>query len=80
MTRARRPFVVLGFGSTHDALAAEDLLRDARIEVVPVPAPATLGALCGIALRVPESSSELALSHLNERHIEPTGIIRMEDV
>jgi hypothetical protein len=80
MSREPRPFAVFGFESTHDALAAENLLGDARIEVVPIPAPAALGALCGIALRVPESSLELAVSRLKEGGIEPTGIIRMDDV
>jgi hypothetical protein len=51
-SRQPRPFVVYGFASTHDALAAERALRDADVLVVPIPAPRTLGSLCGIAMRV----------------------------
>ena len=80
MSRVPRPFVVFGFGSTHDALEAEDLLRDADIEVVPIPAPPALGALCGIALRVPETAAEQAHCQFAEGGIEPSGIIRMDDV
>lgn len=80
MSRPPRTFAVFGFASTHDALAAEDLLRDAGMEVVPVPAPASLGALCGIALRVPETVSEQARFRITEGGFEPSGIILMEDV
>lgn len=80
MSRVARPFVAFGFASTHDALAAEDLLHDARIDVVPIPAPSTLGALCGIALRVPQMAAEQAHSQLVEGGIEPSGIIQMDDV
>ncbi len=44
--------VVLGFGTTHAALAAERLLLDIGVPVTPIPAPKDLGQLCGIALRL----------------------------
>ena len=50
--RVPREFAVLGFGSTHEALDAESLLLDMGIQVVPIPAPRSLGSLCGIALRL----------------------------
>ena len=80
MSRTPRSFAVFGFSSTHDALAAEDLLQDAGIEAVPIPAPTLLGALCGIALRVPEMASEQARSRMEEGGVEPSGIILMDDV
>lgn len=47
-----RDFVVYGFRSTHDALAAEQVLEEAAARFRVVPSPKALGALCGIAVRV----------------------------
>lgn len=52
MSGEARPFVVYGFASVHDALAAESVLLGAAIAVTPVPSPPELGELCGVALRV----------------------------
>lgn len=46
-------FVTFTFVTTHDALAAEELLLGAGLDVVPVPAPKTEKALCGLAMRLP---------------------------
>jgi len=48
----RRLFRVYGFESTHDALTAEAVLRDAGVATTVMPTPRELGELCGIALRV----------------------------
>lgn len=80
MTRLARPFAVFGFASTHDALAAEELLLDAGIDAVPIPAAKELGALCGIAIRVPVGQEEASLTCLMSSGISPSGIIRMDDV
>lgn len=69
MTRPVRDFVVYGFESTHRALDAEALLGDMGVHVVPVPTPKTLGALCGIALRV-----ELAEAARAEKLLERAGL------
>ena len=61
MSRTPRRFKVLGFASTHDALDAEALLLDLGIDVVPIPAPKTLGTLCGIALRLEVADETRAL-------------------
>jgi hypothetical protein len=47
-----RVFVVFGFDSVHDTLAAEDVLASAGVWAVTIPSPRELGELCGIALRV----------------------------
>jgi len=78
--RQRSEFVVLGFGSTHDALDAEALLEDMGIDVVPIPAPATIGALCGIALRVPPDQSLRAEEYLLRASIRVAGRTLIEDV
>lgn len=59
-----RPFAVFTFSSTHDALDAEALLDDMGLEVVPIPAPPSLSANCGIALRVPVGDAERAGRYL----------------
>jgi len=73
-------FVVLGFGSTHDALDAEALLEDLGIDVVPIPAPKALGALCGIALRIPPEQAERAQEYLRRADIMVVGTTSIEDV
>lgn len=50
--REKRPFVVLGFDTTHDALDAEAVLEADGLEPVPIPAPLELGVRCGIAMRI----------------------------
>ncbi|NTU71272.1 MAG: DUF3343 domain-containing protein [Coriobacteriia bacterium] len=80
MTRQPRRFVVLGFGSTHDALDAEALLLDLGLAVVPIPAPRTLGALCGIALRLELADEMRATGYLAAAAIATTGRAELEDV
>ncbi len=64
-----RPFIVYGFASTHDALDAEALLDDMGIDVVPIPAPASVSATCGIALRVEVADAERAERYLSNAQI-----------
>jgi hypothetical protein len=70
VSREPRPFVALGFASTHDALDAEQLLGDLGITVVPMPAPKSLGALCGIALRLEPADESRA-----DAYLEAAGIV-----
>lgn len=78
--RTPTEFVVLGFESTHDALAAEDLIKRAGIPVVPIPAPPTLSALCGIAMRLEPSHVIDAERVLDEGGIRPCARTRILDV
>jgi len=80
MSRTPRTFVVLGFASTHDALDAEALLMDLGIDVVPIPAPKTLGTLCGIALRLEVPDETRALSYLSGAGIAVDARGEVEDV
>jgi len=73
-------FAALGFGSTHDALDAEQLLGDLGITVVPIPAPKTLGALCGIALRIELADEQRANAYLEAAGIGVTARTSIEDV
>jgi hypothetical protein len=80
VTREPRIFAVLGFESTHDALDAETLVGDLGIEVVPIPAPKSIGAHCGIALRIEIADEDRALGYLDTAGIEVTARARIEDV
>ena len=63
-----RPFVVFGFASVHDTLAAEDVLRAVGVPALTIPSPRELGELCGIALRVEPSAAEAAEAALAGAH------------
>lgn len=78
--REPRPFVALGFASTHLALDAEALLLDLGVEVVPMPAPASLGRMCGIALRLDPADEEMALNYLERSGIEVAARTDITDV
>lgn len=80
MTRQPRIFVAFGFESTHDALDAETLLGDLGIEVVPIPVPKTLGARCGIALRIEVADEERSAAYLDAAGIAVAAHVRMHDV
>ncbi len=58
------PYIVYGFASTHDALVGERTLLAADVTHATIPTPKSIGALCGIALRVPwmdGASADVAL-------------------
>jgi ribosomal protein L7Ae-like RNA K-turn-binding protein len=78
--RGPRPFVVYGFESTHAALAAEALLKDLGVPVVPVPAPKSIGRLCGIALRVEPADAARAEHLLANAGMEPNARVEIEDI
>ena len=80
MTRSPRLFAVFGFGSTHDALDAEALLGDLGIEVVPIPAPKTVGTRCGIALRLELSDEERAIAYVGAAGIPLLARVQIEDI
>ncbi len=80
MNRIPREFAAFGFESTHEALDAEQLLGDLGIEVVPMPAPQTLGARCGIALRIEVADEDRAAAYLEAAGIIVRARGRIEDV
>lgn len=68
-------FAVFTFFTTHDALEAERLLKQAGIEVVPVPAPKSSQGLCGLAMRVAASQAQAAYQSMAVGGIRPAGRI-----
>lgn len=73
------PFVVYGFATTHDALVGERTLLAADVMHITIPTPKSLGALCGIALRVPEASVTDAESALTAAGAAWTVRVEMLD-
>jgi hypothetical protein len=80
MVREPKAFAVLAFPSTHDALDAESLLGDLGIEVVPIPTPKSIGALCGIALRLAPADEERAAAYLQSAGITVSARATIFDV
>jgi hypothetical protein len=78
--RALRPFVVLGFACTHDALDAEAALKSGGVDTVPIPAPKAIGSLCGIALRVLPEHHDAARSCLAKAGITVAATCEIQDV
>ena len=74
--RAKVPKVVASFRTTHDALGAEALCREAGIpgRIIPVPTEITAG--CGFAYMMPPEERGLFLRTL-EGKIEPEGLYEM---
>lgn len=56
----RREFVIYTFGGTHEAMAAERILKGASVPARCIPKPEQLGGGCGIALRIEPSKAAAA--------------------
>lgn len=73
MAPPTRRFVVFGFATTHDALAAEALLKHAGLDAVPIPAPRSVKALCGIAMRLPSEQATHAEKLMAAGGVRPSS-------
>lgn len=78
--RRPRSYMVFGFETTHDALAAEAVLVAAGVDVTPIPAPKALGALCGLAMRFSPQLTGRAEEALAEAGVVITGALEMKDL
>jgi hypothetical protein len=74
-----RSYVAFGFASTHDALNAEALLEDLGMAVTPIPAPTSLGSLCGIALRLEPGDASRARRYLADAEIAVSSSSDIDD-
>lgn len=72
-------YAVYGFETTHDALAAERALLDASVQAAAIPTPRSLGALCGIALKVASEDAARAEAVLSAAGIRWTARAEMDD-
>lgn len=80
MTRPERSYVVFGFPSVHDALAAESALKSAGVAAIAIPSPKELGDLCGIALRISPADASRASAALASAGAVPSKQADIVDV
>lgn len=69
---------VLGFGSPHKALKAEEILKKAGIGFRLLPVPKVLDASCGLVILVKEASIEAAKKALAGSGLPPRNVYRKE--
>ena len=61
------PDAVFTFATTHQAMAAEDILREAGVPLEVVPPPRELSPGCGLALKVSLGDVPVARATLEEK-------------
>jgi len=69
---------ILGFGSPHRALKAEETLKKADLAFRLLPVPRALDASCGLVIRVSDSDLVEAKSVLEKSGLKPRNIYRKE--
>lgn len=69
---------ILGFGSTHKALKAEDILKKASIPVKLLPAPKEAGLNCGLVISLTEASLGAALAALKSSSLKIKSFYKKE--
>jgi hypothetical protein len=79
MSALLRDFVVFGFGSVHDTLAAEAALKAAGVAAVTVPSPREVGEVCGIAIRVEPEDADAAAEALTTSGNPPRATAPFKD-
>jgi hypothetical protein len=79
MTAGAARFAVFGFETTHDAVRAERVLLERGVSVRLIPTPRALGALCGLAARVPLGDAARTREALAEAAVCAWGEIEIED-
>lgn len=66
--------IVFTFRATHNAILGEKTLMEGGVDVKVMPLPMTLGAGCGICLRVAEEEFPRARELLAAAGIAPQGV------
>ncbi len=69
---------LLGFGSAHNALKAESILKAASVMFRLLPAPKAFEATCGLVIEIDEGSLDLATAALAVADFPPRTIYRRE--
>jgi hypothetical protein len=72
-------YAVYGFETTHDALSAERVLAEAGLPFATIPAPKSLGSLCGIAIRIGVADTPAAEAALRSAGLRWTARAEIED-
>ena len=69
---------ILGFGSAHNALKAESILKAASVRFRLLPAPKALEAYCGLVIEIDEGLLDLAMAALAASGLHPRSRYRKE--
>ncbi|MBW7957022.1 MAG: DUF3343 domain-containing protein [Deltaproteobacteria bacterium] len=69
---------ILGFGSTHRALKAEELLKNASLTFRLLPVPKALDSACGLVISVDEGLFDEAFQALQKGGLLPRNVYRKE--
>lgn len=69
---------LFAFGSTHKALKAEGILKDAGFSFRLLPAPKALAEYCGLVISVDETRRDEAMDFLRSSGAGPRAIYRKE--
>lgn len=69
---------ILGFGSTHRALKAEELFKNAALPFRLLPVPKALDSACGLVISVEEGSFKEASKVLEKGGLLPRNVYRKE--
>lgn len=69
---------ILGFGSPHKALKAEEILNEADVTFRLLPVPKALDASCGLVISVREGAFVQASGVLEKSGLRPRNVYRKE--
>ena len=69
---------ILGFGSPHKALKAEDILKKAGVSFRLLPVPKALDQSCGLVIMVMDKALEGAKKALLDSGLAPRNVYRKE--
>lgn len=69
---------ILGFGSPHKALKAEEILKNAQVSFRLLPVPRALDASCGLVILVRDGAFHEACGVLEKIGLRPSNIYRKE--
>lgn len=69
---------LMAFGSTHKALKAEEVLRDASVAFRLLPAPKALEPYCDLVISIKEEDLGAAREALASRGVNPKNTYRKE--
>ena len=69
---------ILGFGSPHKALKAEEILKNADVSFRLLPVPKALDASCGLVISVKNGALEEARGVREKSGLRPRNVYRKE--
>lgn len=69
---------IMGFGSPHKALKAEEILKDADVPFRLLPVPKALDSSCGLVISVNDAALEEARGVLENKGLRPRNVYRKE--